>query len=264
MPVDLSKLPVQRREAAIRIGGQFPSDYTKRQSASTLKGLTRFGKELAASGYGEEDAAELKDLREQLLEASGRRASSRVDKGAGSQEVDRAIRAAKRVRLQAHAILDRAALLLEGGDPAAAARVMAALSATRSAGADVEKLRVQVSVLQAALADKAVAAVTGKRGGPEALAALKQADTALAAAESARPGRHATPESVELDLLDGLVAENVRDARRVARAAARALGRPEIAAAFELRELYPRRRGGGEEEPGGPGPEGPKDGGGGA
>jgi hypothetical protein len=45
-----------------------------------------------------------------------------------------------------------------------------------------------------------------------------------------------------MDLLDGLIADNVRDARRAARAASRALGRPEIARAFELTALYQGRR----------------------
>jgi hypothetical protein len=50
--------------------------------------------------------------------------------------------------------------------------------------------------------------------------------------------RRGSEQGERIDLLDGIVVELVRDARRAARSAARAQGQPEVAAAFELVKLY--------------------------
>jgi hypothetical protein len=245
MPVDVSKLleklPAVRREAALRIGAQFASENTLRQADDTLRALKQYGDEVTQFGYGDEDAEELTGLRDALSAAGAGRQGARAGKKTTSQALDQAIDDGKAARLRAHAILDRAQLLV--AEAPTAQRIGAILAQTRSAGADAQKLFEQLKILQPILEDKEVAAVIKKRGGPEAIAALKQAMTKLIDAKRAHAGGGGSPaETARMDLLDGLIVDNVRDARRAARAAGKALGRPEIARAFELGALYESRR----------------------
>jgi hypothetical protein len=246
MPVDIAKLidklPAARREAAQGIGALFASQNTLRQADETLRAFAQHGDDVSQFGYGGEDAEELKGLRDALAQAGAGREGALAVKKTTSQALDQAIAEGKAARLRAHAILDRAQLLVP--EAATAQKINAVLAQTRSAGASARKLFEQLKILQPVLEDKDVAALIKKRGGPEAVAVIKQAVTMLVDAQKGHIGGGGAPaETARMDLLDGLIADNVRDARRAARAAARALGRPELARAFELTGLYAGHRG---------------------
>lgn len=253
MPVDVSKLleklPAVRREAAQRVGAQFASPNTLQQADATLAAWQQYGDEVAQFGYGDEDAEELTALRDALSEAGAGRQGALAGKKSASQALEQAIAEGKAARLRAHAILDRAQLLV--GEAGLAQQISAALTQTRSARGDAQRLFEQLKVLQPLLENKDIATVIKKRGGPEALTVLKAAAEKLIEAKKSHVGGGGAPaETARMDLLDGLIADNVRDARRAARAAGRALGRPEIVREFELTALYSSRRGRLEPTPG--------------
>lgn len=248
---DPSKLSPTRRAAAVHIGAQYSSRDTTRQADLTLQGFARHGTDIATFGYNQEDADELSMLRDALVKAGVGRQGARTVKKQTSVALQQALRAGKSARLRAHTVLDRALQRLVDVDLARTDGLRGVLTRTRSAQSDAQLLHDQLVTLAAALEDKPVADALKKRGGPEALAALKKAMTDLNQAREAHPGRPGTTAETELmDLLDGLIVENVRDARRAGRAAARVLGRAELAAAFELTALYgTKKRSGRDEEP---------------
>lgn len=72
---------------------------------------------------------------------------------------------------------------------------------------------------------------------------VKEALLAYGDAHTSRPRRTGTPAATErMDLLDGLIIENVRLAQRAAADAAVDLGKPHLAEAFRLYELEGRPR----------------------
>ncbi|TKD03986.1 hypothetical protein [Polyangium fumosum] len=77
-----------------------------------------------------------------------------------------------------------------------------------------------------------------KRGGPQAALDLDAKATALRDAAKAKAEPRGTPVETEtLDLLDGIIVSLARTAREAAEAAARELGEPAVATAFELSAL---------------------------
>jgi hypothetical protein len=102
----------------------------------------------------------------------------------------------------------------------------------------------QLVLLGDALKNKVVAAEAKEQGGPEAVAELEASIAALRKADQEDVGVRGTPvETMKLDLLDGIIVQQVRRARRAALAASKRLGNPALVEAFKLDKLY-RSKGG--------------------
>jgi hypothetical protein len=246
MPIDLSTLSPSARASYITIGKEFGSTDTLNQANQTLQGLADHGPELILHGFAQADATRLQDARDALESATVGRTGALGDKKVTSATYLAAMKNGKAMRATGRAVLQAARRVLhELGDAASEAGVKvidAALAQTRSAGDSAATLAVQLDTLRGVFSDAAVAAAAADRGGPQAVTNLEAKATALRTAASARAGAGGTPAATEeMDLLDGLIVTLARDARRAAREAAKRLGKPALAANFELTHLYTAR-----------------------
>ena len=239
MPIDLSALSPEASAAYILVGRQFGSPDTTAQANQTLKGLSTYAAELVQHGFAVEDGARLADARDALVAAGADRVGAVGDKKVTNATHGAALQEGKSRRESARSILENTQRsLVESGTAVArlGAKVIgAALQQTRSVGADGGKLAEQLDVLSGALADPNVAPAAAGRGGPAAVSALVAMAAELRASVAARAG---SPETEQLDLLDGIIVALVRGARKAARAAAKRLGTPALTADFELTRLY--------------------------
>jgi hypothetical protein len=246
MPIDLTALSPKAREGYIRLGRRFSSPFTLAQANQTLKGLADHGSEVAKHGFVAEDTQRLTDARDGLLDAGVGRIEARGDKNVTSKTYLAAVETGRSTRLSARTVLENTRRVLhEKRDltaEAAVTRVDTALQQTRTASRDAVKLAEQLDVLRDTLADPALAPEAQGRGGPQAVVDLQTAAATLRAAAVVRTGARGTPAETErLDLLDGIVVTFTRNARKAARAAAKRLGTPALAADFELTKLYAPR-----------------------
>lgn len=251
MSLDLSKLPVAARARYVDVGRRYGSDLTLNQANHTLNALSAHGKTLVGFGFAVADGERLKDARDLLVEAGVGRDQARGSRKRTSTALLAAIKRAKAARKRGQAIvlalLDQSEEL--GLTPQRDA-LLATAAQTRSAGADEELLGRQLDLLQAALSQAALKTAVKDRGGPDAVTELAAAAAELRSTAAAARSTPGTPaETEQLDLLDGIIVELTRSARRCARAAAAALGRPALAKAFELLFLYPAGNGESEEPP---------------
>ncbi len=247
MSDDLQNIPAAERARLIRIGRTLSSPDVLAQGNAVLEALDAYGDLLQPYGYGAGDRTELAELRDLGLGLSVDRQAARGESREAAHARAEGMQQGKRVRRQARVVLaaTEAQLRRDGREAAlaAATRLALGLDATARSGADPVALLTQLERLAALFAEAEVAQAAAERGGaalaeslPAAVAALRE----LAA--SAQPPR-GTPEATErLDLIDGLIVENVRAARRAARAAADDLGRPALAKAFELSLIAGRPR----------------------
>ncbi|MDI1482756.1 hypothetical protein [Polyangium sp. y55x31] len=107
---------------------------------------------------------------------------------------------------------------------------------------DAEGLAKQLDALHAALKEPTIANAAKTRGGLNAALDLEIRAQALRDAAQAKAEPRGTPVETETqDLIDGIIVSLARTAREAANAAARELGEPGLATAFELSALYKRR-----------------------
>lgn len=242
MTFDVNKIPAARRVTYIQIGRQYSSEATLRQAVLTLQAFERYGVKVADYGYVAKDADALKGARAALEQASSGREGTRADRTERSLVFNRAMTAGKQARLRARTILEGVESELRDSGQGDVTTLTTVLGHTRAAGGDAVRLREQLEQLAQLLADKAIAAVARPRGGAGAAAALKAAIDDLKSAEAELPsGPNTSAVTEQMDLLDGYIVESARRARKAARAAATALGQPDIARAFELSALYKPR-----------------------
>lgn len=243
MAFDESTISADARRRYLRIGRRFGSTAALALARQHLEALEKHAAALVEHGFGAEDAQQYAEAREALQAAStGRTAALGRRRSLVDGHKD-ALVAAGRARRSGRAILEQAARALrEGGGEAAedAARVIeGALAQTRRGPErDGEKLAEQLDVLRAKLGAPAVAAVTAGRGGPEAVARMQKAAAALRALTQQKTGREPAEATELLNLLEGLVVTLARSAWKAAREAAKELGRPALAEAFDLGVLY--------------------------
>jgi hypothetical protein len=261
MALDLKTISPEARAAFIKDGERWSSEDTLEQANQTLNGYSSHGSKLAPFGFASDDAAELKDARDALIEAGVGREAKRTNKKIDTAAHAAAMRDGQAGRLRAHSILGGARhSLLRAGKMEAVQKIDALLERGSVAAEDAEGLARQLDTLQSLLEDTAVADAAKTRGGPQAVADLKSQAKALRDAAQVKAGPRGTPAETEtLDLIDGIIVSLARSAREAADAAARELGEPAIATAFELSALYKRRTKKKPEEPP-PGGEGPKGG----
>jgi hypothetical protein len=247
MTIDLDKIPTARRLRLIRLGEQFGSQDTLDQANQTLAAYKEHAVALKPSGFADKHAKELDGARDGLVDAGvGREAAKGKKKVTGEAYVD-AMNQATTARINARAVLEGVREDLEGQDGAGAAEAeriaSAVLRQTRSAPKKAEPMAQQLAQILDALKNKDVAAEAAAQGGPESVGALEGAIAALRKADQEDVGGRGTPvETEKLDLLDGIIVQHARRARRAAVAAAR-LGNPALVEAFRLDKLY-RSKGG--------------------
>ncbi|MDI1446314.1 hypothetical protein [Polyangium sp. 6x1] len=252
MALDVKSLAPEARAAFIKDGERFSSEDTLDQANQTLNAYLIHGSRLAPFGFVPEDAAELKDARDALIEAGVGRESKRISKKIDTAAHAAAMRDGQGIRLRARSVLagSKRALLL-AGQTAWVQKIDAVLDQDSAAADDAEKLAKQLDALQALLKEPLIADFAQNRGGPQALQDLgAQAQTLRETAKTKAEPRGTPVETETLDLLDGIIASLTRTAREAADAAARELAEPAIATAFELSALYKRRAKKKAEDPG--------------
>jgi len=243
MSLDLSTLSPSARTSYLVLGRQYSSNDTLDQAIQTLQGLAAHGADLVPHGFSAADAAQLQEARDAISAATVGRITARGGKKVTNATYLAALQSGKATRDSARAVLLGARRTLHDlGDAASLEGVKiidAALAQTRAAGGDGEKLASQLDTLRAAFGNAAVTSAAALRGGPAAVAELEGSATTLRSAAVGRTVSPGTPAETEhLDVLDGLIVTLARQARRAARAAAKRLGKPAIATAFELTHLY--------------------------
>ncbi|MDC3961424.1 hypothetical protein [Polyangium jinanense] len=242
MALDLTTLSPDVRAAFIKDGERFGSEDTLDQANQTLNAYLTHGSKLAPFGFVAEDAAELKDARDALIEAGIGRVSKRTSKKVDTAAHAAAIRDGQAIRLRARSVLAGAkrALLL-AGKVDAVQKIDVLLGLDSVASDDAEGLAKQLDALRTALKEPVVAEAAKTRGGPQAALDLESRAQALRDAAKSKAEPRGTPVETEtLDLIDGIIVSLTRTAREAADAAARELGEPAIATAFELSALYKR------------------------
>lgn len=244
MPLQLDEIKPAARDHYRSLGAQYGPDDVRDQGQKTANALTEFGSFLRPQGFVEADTTRLGELLVEHAAGDAQRESKKIAKKTTNKALVNAMLDGKKVRRQGRSVLlNSRRPLFEQGQLAVVASIDSALAQTQSAGADPAVLATQLKLLQDTLTAEAIAAVAAERGGTEALAALQLAADTLRSADQDKTVPRGTPtQTAHLDLIEGMIIVLVRDARRAARAAADALGRPEIAKAFELDELYGRPR----------------------
>lgn len=243
MPLDLESYPPEERKRLIELGRHFGSADTVAQAEQTLNALKKYENELRAEGFVAEDAEELREARERLLETGVLREDKEGEKKTTRKAYLDALKEGKALKLRARTILTNVQrrLAKQASEEARGAyrEIETVLGQTRSAGADANALAGQLDLLREVLESNIVAAAAAARGGAEVTALLSSLAPRLRDLSQAKAGPRGTPQETELiDLLDGIIIELVRDARRAARAASGTLGQPAIAKEFELNKLY--------------------------
>jgi hypothetical protein len=248
MTIDLEKIPKTRRLKLIQVGEQFGSQDTLDQANQTLDAYEKYAPLLKISGFGAKHAAELTDARDGLVTAGVGREAAKGKKKITGEAYVAAYSQATTARLHARAVLAGVKEDLEASEEAEAAEAAriasAALRQTRAAAKKAEPLVQQLALLVGGLKNETVAKEAADQGGPEALTALEASIAALRKADQEDVGVRGTPvETEKLDLLDGIIVQQVRRARRAALAASKRLGNPALVEAFKLDKLY-RSKGG--------------------
>lgn len=243
MALDIEKITGTVRESYVETGRNFGSDRACAQGTETLKHAKANVESLRKHGYGPSKIALLSEAIEQNRAAGGDREASRTGEGVATKERHLAERAGKGAREQARTVLFNCVGDLRlTGEQTAALEVEQVLGQTASSGSHLPTLSRQLELLAGAFTSPQVDAVVADCGGPEALQAINEAQMKVRAAV-ARGASHATrtPQETErLDLLDGIIVDLCRQARKAARSAARALGTPALAPLFDLNLLYGR------------------------
>jgi hypothetical protein len=240
--MDITKLTPEARVIFTRAGRNAATDDVLAQAARMEEGWRLYASQLALLGFTQEDMDASRGHVADQQARYAKRQETQVDKVASRQDARRAEKEAKQSRgelVQVGGAVLKAMEVVAQDDATqlALSKLRLATSAIVGSGLDVAALRDQVRALISALDQPELAAEVAKR------AALPLADArprlaALEAAITALEARRGAPElTEELDLVDGIILQYARDARRAARQAARRFGNPDIADAFALVNL---------------------------
>ncbi|HQP35060.1 MAG TPA: hypothetical protein PLI95_07775 [Polyangiaceae bacterium] len=233
--MDLEKLPADLRQRLITIGRQFGSADTIAQGEATVAACDRHGPALEAHGFVSADLARLREAIDALRATGAADEPPASARKSTSREYVETVRVGKTLRQQARSILfivmQRLAASPDSVEHEAARSVSSSLDKTQSSRGDPILLGAQLDQLRATLTMARVDRAAALRGADALVPQLARVAERLRAIPV---DTSASPQADAVDLLDGIIVELVRDARRAARSAARTLGRPEVAAAFEL------------------------------
>lgn len=237
-------LPSGLRAKFIETGRDFGSDRTYAQAQETLKNARENEAALRQVGFGSPQIDRLQTAADAQKELGADRDLARTGEGIATRERNDAEKEGKHARTVATVALTTASGELQFASEIDAAREVDQVlhQVSVGSGSHLPTLSSHLGMLAGVLAVAPVAAVLADIGGPEA---AKQVTEAKAKVDDAiRRGKsnasHTPEQTEQLDLLDGIVVDLVRKARKAARAASKKLGRPALAKLFELDLLYGR------------------------
>lgn len=242
MTFDPNTISSEAKSAFVALGKYFSSNDTLTQAQLTSNAYAQHGPALEAHGYSPEDAADLKDYMGALIAATVGRQDARADKKQHSAAYSDSFQRGKKLRMRTMAIarnIKGALLKMEGSEEKAAVlAIQSVLDLCSESPVDGATLANQLEQFIPLFKNAAIANAALKRGGAGVLAELEISAPGLRAASHANITAKGTPAQTELmDLLDGLIVENCRAARRAARSASRELGESAIAKTFALSAL---------------------------
>lgn len=240
MTFDPAQIPAAARHDLIEVGRKFGSEDTLAQAEQTLKALHIHGAKIALWGFNAEDGKSLSDAHDALITAGVGREAARVGKKTTNNAYAEAMKTGKAKRIRARSVLSGAMRVLTAqGATETAGTIETVLNHAPTAGESAGKLAAQLDTLHTTFSAPAIAKAAEGRGGPEIAAELLTCSVALRAVSQDAAAVPGTPEATEqLNLIDGIIVGLTRDARKSARAAAKELGEPALATAFELTKLY--------------------------
>lgn len=242
MSVDIDSMAPEARDYYRILGERHSTEDVLAQADMTMHGLTKYAALLATRGFGAGDGQDLSDGRDELRAQEAGSGLVATDRKVISQNASDVIDKAKLRRMAVITILKSSQRVLrQEGQKTALALVQKTLKDTSALDDDAQLPR-HLALLQAALEDPTVAAVVASRGGAEAVTELETLQPAVRTAKSDRTEHPAVAAEAERrDILDGFIVTLTRTARDAAQIAARELGQPAIAAAFELVHLRRKR-----------------------
>lgn len=241
MAFDPTLIAPEEKVRLRRIGASFGSSDALAQADVTLKYATKHISILPMHGFGPVQLAQLEDARAASIAQGVQRADTRTGRKVTKTALLDAMFAGKSVRMRARTIYTnaRGTLAAAGNQPASVRTIDSVLAATSSAGSDSDELATQMQQLQNLLTDTAIRGAVGEEVATALETDLRTRRDALLIARGEGASTRGTPTDTDLiDLIDGVIVELVRAARRAARSAARELGQPAIADELQLNELY--------------------------
>jgi polyhydroxyalkanoate synthesis regulator phasin len=246
MALDLTKYTGEEREQLVYVGRQYGSGDTLKQAEKTLLGLDKYGAQLKAQGFSASDTQRLQGARDALLAAGVSRDAVQGQKKVTNKSYDTAIKEGKIARESARSIIENTLRDVRGSadeeQRKCAQLIQTTLTQTGTAPEEATALSTQLELLRAILEKEAIASFLKERGGVEGQEEVSSALKSLGGVELKGVALRGTPAETErLDLIDGIIIELVRSARKAAKVLAKKLGEPAIVAAFELDLLYASR-----------------------
>lgn len=241
MALDVQKFSEVTKAEYRLVGKRYSSEETCKQAELTLAAYERYGAIICGYSFVKDDADLLKEARSQLLAAIDKREATRGQKKQTMHAEVAAIHDGKKLRGKARTLLQTVAerLRLSGETSAAAVRkIGAALEQTASSSDSAHQLAAQLVILKELWSDATITAAVKTRGGDGLDKQLSDMAANIRKATSEDRPRTLTQGDTEImDILDGLIIQLCRSARRAARAAARDRGEEAIAQAFALKHL---------------------------
>lgn len=242
MTFDVSKLSQEVRGHYIEIGRRYSSELTLAQAEHTLLSFGVHSASLIAHGFTQQDADLLKELREQLMGASVQREGARNDKKKRTQLRHTAIDQGQALKSLALAALSGISRAMAMGQintaPETLKLLLVTLQSVERAEERASALAEELLVLRKLLDDKLISDAVKARNYVTLQSDLEAGAEALRKASAQSRILPGTQSETELlDLYDGMIVELTRSAKRAATAAAKRLGKPSIAEAFELKHL---------------------------
>jgi hypothetical protein len=241
--MDIEALSADAKARYIRLGATFGSERTLAQGNKTLLGWRDYGPVIEPYGFVAEDAQDLKQCVEALKELGVGREGAIIDKKTNAVELLNLIKQGKSLRSRLRnlhiTVSERLARSPSDDDSRLIAQLKATLDVTDTSGAEPQRLIDQLKLLLKSF-DNATftAAAAGRSGDALRNQAIAHIPKLQAAADALNVVRGTPEQTTRLNLIDGIIVELVRSARRAARNAASDLGRPELETIFGLSELY--------------------------
>lgn len=239
MSEDLSRFEGERREELRLTGARVGSDVLQRVGQRVLNALPTHASALAGFGYVARQGERLGSRLEQSVALTTARPEVARDKSGARAQAAATFKASKQEHKRVWTLVD--ASLREAREVVPEEtwrRLWAGAQAARPVGASPAALYRNMQALAAVAQASELADALRERGAEDAGAGLITQSHALKAdTDAAQLERGTKVESEEIDVLDGLLVEDLRSLRRIARAASAALGNPAIAAAFAIDEL---------------------------
>lgn len=244
-PPNIDAINPDKKEQLIASGRHFGSPLVKAQGEHTLAALLRYETVMANYGFTAEEIQALRDFLAMYPENLQAREVKQVGRTLNSRQLQSQTKSAKAVRLQSHGLLGMVSNRLHAqsvtpeDEAGKAAQIIdITLSKTAAAPKTTDGFLSQLRLLAHCWTNHAVANEAAKRGGVDLLGSLQAQIAVLEATQ--KDLQHAAPTAADtqrLDLIDGLIIERVREARRIAKTASKASGDPALADAFKLTHL---------------------------